>query len=333
MNILIIGGTRNIGYHLTQSLVDRGHQVTLLNRGVSQEDLPADIPRLRADRTDPQQLRRALHGRSFDVAVDMVLYRGEEAEVVTQLLRDAVGHYIFISTGQVYLVRQGIERPFKETDYAAPLLPAPPLNTYDYEEYLYGYEKSQVEDVLSAAFNDYGFPYTSLRIPMTNGERDTFQRLYSYYLRIRDGGPILAPDTPNHHLRHIYVHDVIEAIHRVIDRGDKTRGKAYNISQDETLSLEEFLNTMAQIMGMEAHVVRVERDVLESNGFLPDCSPFSERWMSSLDNSLSKRELEMQYTPVATYLEAIIKAYTQHPQPAPVGYRRRQAEKHLVTAT
>src|SRR5690606_30676324 len=130
MNILIIGGTRNIGYHLTQSLVERGEQVTLLNRGVSPDDLPAGIPRLRADRTDPQQLRRALHGRSFDVVVDMVLYRGEEAEVITQLLRDAVGHYLFISTGQVYLVRQGLERPFRETDYAAPLSPTPAPNTY-----------------------------------------------------------------------------------------------------------------------------------------------------------------------------------------------------------
>lgn len=333
MNILIIGGTRNIGYHLARSLIERGEQVTLLNRGISQDDLPPNIARLRADRTDPQQLRRALHGRSFDVVVDMVLYRGEEAEVITELLRDAVGHYIFISTGQVYLVRHGIERPFKEIDTAATLMPPPPLNTYDYEEYLYGYEKSQAEDVLAAAFRDHSFPYTSLRIPMVNGERDTFQRLYSYYLRIKDGGPILAPDTPNHALRHIYARDVVEAVQRVIDRSDKTKGRAYNISQEETLTLEAFLDILAQTMGMAAQVVRVERDVLESNGFLPDCSPFSERWMSDLDNNLSKRELDMQYTPVATYLQAIVHEYLKHPQPAPAGYRRRQAEKHLVTAT
>jgi nucleoside-diphosphate-sugar epimerase len=333
MNILIIGGTRNIGYHLAQSLIDRGEHVTLLNRGISRDDLPTQVPRLRADRTDPQQLRRALHGRSFDVVIDMVMYRGEEAEVITELLRDSVGHYLFISTGQVYLVRDGIERPFKETDYAAPLMPPPPVNTYDYEEYLYGYEKSQAEDFLAAAFRSHGFPYTSIRIPMVNGERDSFQRLYSYYLRIKDGGPILAPDTPNHGLRHIYARDVVEAVHRIIDRKDQTTGKAYNISQDETLSLESFLDILAKTMGMEANVVRVERDVLQANGFLPDCSPFSERWMSNLDNSLSKREFDMQYTPVATYLQAIVNEYLKNPQPAPAGYRRRQAEKHLVTAT
>jgi hypothetical protein len=39
------------------------------------------------------------------------------------------------------------------------------------------------------------------------------------------------------------------------------------------------------------------------------------------------------YTPVATYLQAVVDEYIRNPQPAPAGYRRRQAEKHLVTAT
>ena len=121
MKILVIGGTRNIGYFLVRRLYDQGHHLTLLNRGITRDDLPEDIARLRCDRTDIQQMRRALGDRRFDIAIDMTLYKGEEAEAVVDILGGQVGHYIFISTGQVYLVREGIPRPFKEADSAGPV--------------------------------------------------------------------------------------------------------------------------------------------------------------------------------------------------------------------
>jgi nucleoside-diphosphate-sugar epimerase len=330
MNILIIGGTRHMGYFLARRLLAAGHRITLLNRGISPDDLPGDIARLRCDRTDPHQLKRALSGRSFDVVVDMVLFKGVEAEVIAELLRGHVGHYLFLSTGQVYLVRDGLSRPFKESDYAGALIPSPEPLSYDYEEWMYGAEKRHAEDTLAAAYRDFGFPYTSLRLPMVNGQRDTMQRLYNYVLRIRDGGPILAPTTPNHRLRHVYAHDVVDALLRCIELGSYTQGKAYNITQEETLSLEAFLEIVGDALGMRPHIIRTDRDLLEANGFLPDCSPFSERWMSELDNTLSKRELGMQYTPVEDYLYQIVAHYQAHPQPVPAGYKRRASEKHLV---
>lgn len=329
MNILIIGGTRNIGHYLAEKLYRAGHRLTLLNRGISRDDLPQDIARLRCDRTDPQQLKRALSGRNFDVVIDTVLYKGAEAETIVQLLSGHVGHYIFLSTGQVYLVREGIQRPFKESDYEGPLMPAPAPVTYDHEEWTYGMEKRQAEDVLAQADN---FPFTSLRLPMVNSERDTFYRLYSYILRIKDGGPILAPERPDHLLRHVYAQDVVSTLLTLIETG-KGKGKAYNISQDETLSLDEFLAVVGDVVGMEPNIVRVERDLLEANGFLPDCSPFSDVWMSELDNTLSKTELGIRYTPVRTYIENIVAHYRANPPANPVSYRRRQSEKNLVTTT
>ncbi|MEZ4667979.1 MAG: NAD-dependent epimerase/dehydratase family protein [Anaerolineae bacterium] len=125
MNILIIGGTRNVGHFLTHALLNAGHTVTLLNRGKTADSLPEDIERLHADRTDPFQLERALIGREFDVVVDNALYKEQEAETVVRLLNGRVGHYIFLSTGQVYLVREGLERPFSEEDYDGRVMPAP----------------------------------------------------------------------------------------------------------------------------------------------------------------------------------------------------------------
>ncbi len=330
MDILIIGGTRNIGYFLAQHLLDEGHRLTILNRGVTRDELPVDLPRLHADRTDLQQMRRALEGRKFDAVVDMTMFKEQEAEDIVQILDGQVGHYIFVSTGQVYLIRAGLTRPFTETDYETPIVEAPEIHTYDYEEWLYGQGKSKAEDVFARAHKASGFPYTSLRLPMVNSERDGFNRLYGYVLRLRDGGPILVPDTPDYPLRHIYSHDVVSAISTLINTG-KGKGRAYNISQDETLTLDEFLDILGDVLGITPHIQRVERSVLEANGFLPDCSPYSDLWMSELDNSRSKAEFGMEYTPVRTYLEKIVAYYDQYDIPAPVSYRRRHAEKMLLT--
>jgi nucleoside-diphosphate-sugar epimerase len=329
MNVLIIGGTRNVGFFLAMAMHEAGHRVTILNRGITRDELPPAIERLRADRTDAAALKRALSGRSFDAVVDATLYNADEAKTICDLLHKRAGHYIFLSSGQVYLVRDGLARPFHERDYEGRLLPAPKPDTYAYEEWLYGMNKRNAEDVFLAAAKDRKFPVTILRLPMVNGERDHFHRLYSYVLRLQDGGPILVPTTPNYPLRHIYSDDVVRAIIRILESGSG-KGKAYNISQDESVSLEAFLGIVGGLLGVEPQIVRVNRDLLEANGFLPDCSPFSERWMSEPDNSLSKTELGITYTPLPIYLERIIRHYETHKPPKPTGYRRRRSEIKLV---
>ena len=326
MNVLIIGGTRNLGYFLAKRLLEENHRVTILNRGITEDPLPEEVARLRADRTYPNQMRRALAGREFDLVVDTVLYKPAEAENIVEILKGQIGQYVFISTGQVYLVRDGITFPAKEEDYEGPLKPEPEPNTYDYEEWLYGMEKRQVEDVMLAS---EGFPYTSLRLPMVNSERDTFNRLYGYILRLKDGGPILIPKTPNHPLRHIYAGDVVEAIMRILKTGTGKQ-RAYNISQDETLSINEFLMTLGDVLGIKPHIKEVERNILEANGFLPDCSPFSDMWMSVLDNTRSKTELGMTYTPMQAYLTKIVDYYKANPPSHPASYRRRHAELTIL---
>lgn len=324
-SILIIGGTRNLGHQLALELLRVGHRVTIFNRGRTPDELPAAVERLQGDRTDAAQLEAALNGRSFDAVVDNALYKEDEAHAIARMLQGKTGHYLFLSSGQVYLVREGLRGPFTEADYAGPVMPAPKIESYDYTEWLYGVDKRRVEDVLIRAWERGGFPFTCLRIPMVNSERDHFSRLYGYFLRLKDGGPLLAPDQPNLPLRHIYGKDVVRALVNLIETG-KGKGKAYNFAQDETLSHEAFVHLLAELMGVQADLRCYKRADLEADGFLPDCAPFAERWMSELDNRRSKDELGMTYTPLREYLAALVTHYSQHPPPKPASYLRRQAE-------
>ena len=323
--ILIIGGTRNMGHFLSRRLVEAGYDLTLLNRGITRDDLPASIHRLHVDRTNHRQMRRALLGKRFDVVVDFVLYNGDETRTVIELFRDNIEHYIALSSGQVYLVREGLKRPYRESDYDGDLMAAPEEISYAYEEWRYGVQKREVEDELRAEHARSGFPFTALRLPMVNSARDPHNRLYNYYLRLRDGGPILVPDAPDIALNHVDGLDVVEVIVDMIDSG-AGKGKAYNIAQDEHISHEEFLYALADIMGARAQLVTARRGDLVANGFLPDCAPFSERWMSALDNSLSKDDLGVCYTPLLETLAGLAQYYDTHRLPHPLTYRRRRAE-------
>ena len=323
--ILIIGGTGNMGHYLAKTLAESGADLTILNRGITKDELPDSIHRLHADRQDSRQLRRALLAKSFDIVIDFVLYHGVEAEAVIELFGGGIDHYMMISSGQVYLVRQGAQRPFREEDYEGPLMPAPEENSFAYEEWRYGMGKRAAEDRLQQAWMESKFPHTILRLPMVNSVRDPFGRFLNYFLRLRDGGEILAPETPNYALNHVYALDVVTAILGLIESG-QGKGQAFNIAQDETVSLDEFLAMTAELMNTQARIVRAKRNQLEANGFLPDCSPFSERWMSQLDNSRGKDALGISYTPLQDYLAQLVAFYSSHNVAAPLAYRRRRAE-------
>jgi nucleoside-diphosphate-sugar epimerase len=330
MRVLIIGGTRNLGPSIVQALLERGVDVTILNRGQTPDDLGPQITRLRGDRSDPRQLKAAVTTHDFDIVIDTTIYTGPEAQAVVELFAGRVERYTFLSTGQVYLVRPGLKRPFKESDYSGPVMGQPLRdNEIDYSNWLYGHDKRQAEDVFAAAWADAGFPYTSLRLPMVHSERDHYHRIYGYVRRLQDGGPILIPEGPSLPIQHVYGEDVVQAILRLWG-SDKGKGEAYNIGQDESVSLDEFLQMLAGFVDAPPKVLRVPREKLESAGLLPDCSPFSGRWMSALDNTRSKAKLGIKYTPFAIYLEKLARFFSRAPRRDFEEYSRREDELALA---
>src|SRR5215211_5732161 len=86
MQVLVVGGSQFNGFALVQELVRRGHDVTVLNRG----------------RTDRERMTEVLRGREFDCVHDMCAYHPEDVELMIDLLRDRVGHYVFVSSTVIY---------------------------------------------------------------------------------------------------------------------------------------------------------------------------------------------------------------------------------------
>lgn len=331
MHILLIGGTRFVGYQLAWQLLAADHHVTLLNRGHTPDPFGSRVERLIADRTTPD-FEQALAGRSFEVVIDFAAYTGTDARrSIATFGNGRIGHYIVISTGQVYLVRAGCPWPAQESDYDGPLLPEPAHDLTDQAEWRYRVNKRAMEDALTAAWEEDRFPATRLRLPMVNGERDHFRRLESYLWRILDGGPLLLPDGGTHVTRHVYGGSVVQAITSLLGQAE-VFGKAYNLCQDETPTLPALLTTLAELVGAPARLVPVPASALAANHLnLIEMSPFSDRWMSFLDPAKAKAALGFQHEPLRHYLEKIVTCFLNHPSATPpANYTQRQAELALA---
>ncbi len=301
----------------------------LFNRGTLPDAFGARVERLRGDRTT-SDFERLLARRSFDAAVDFAAYDGTDGRRAAEVLSGRVGHYVVISTGQVYLVREACPRPARESDYDGPLIPAP-ADAFHKGQWDYGMKKRALEDALVEAWEERRFPSTRLRLPMVNGERDHFRRLERYLWRLLDGGPLLLPDGGGRVTRHVYSGSAVRAILALLGRAD-THGKAYNLAQDETPTLGELLTLAAERLGAPARLVDIPASRIRAAGLDPLLlSPFSGTWMSFLDPARAKAELGFRHEPLGSYLDKIVACFlAEPPAEAPPGYEHRGAEIGLL---
>ncbi len=329
MHVLVIGGNRFVGWLLGWRLLAGDHQVTLLNRGRLQDPFGDRVERLTGDRTTAD-LDRLLAGRAFDAVVDLAAYTAEDGRRAAALLAGRTGHYVMISTGQVYLVREGCPRPAREEHYDGPVMarPADPADLWDWE---YGIGKRGCEDALAEAWARSGFPATRVRIPMVNGERDYLRRIEGYLWRLLDGGPLVLPEGGAHRVRHVYAGEVARFLAEVLGRRESF-GQAYNVAQEETPKLSELVQRLKDLVASRAEIVAVPLERIRAAGLDPvKVSPFSGRWMSFLDPSRARRELGFVHEPLDGYLGKIVASFLAHP-PAdrPEGYAAREEERAVA---
>jgi hypothetical protein len=98
MKILLLGGPKFLGRHIIEAVLEDGHELTLFNRGQTFPDLFPQVEKLRGNRDGNLA---SLQNRSWDAAIPAVTCRASYANP-REVLKDAVGHYTFISSLSVY---------------------------------------------------------------------------------------------------------------------------------------------------------------------------------------------------------------------------------------
>ena len=325
--ILLVGGSGFMGRHASRALATAGHHVTVLARHAQPGDGVAFVT---CDRSDTAALARALEGLHFDLTVDFLAWDAADVERLLKVPHAALGRYVMISTGQVYLIARGSEPPYREDAADADLIDAPAEGSRDRAGWDYGVGKRRAEKVLLALRGTHGVRAMALRLPIVQGAGDGSLRLWAWIERMLDGGPILVPDAGTRLTRHLWAGDVARATAWLAEH-DAPRQAFYNLAQPETLPLRELLDRIAHAAGLTPTFVDVSWEELRAAGFDEDMAPYSGRWASRLDPTRAAEEWGFATTRVGEYLPQVVRWHLEHrPSASHAGYASRAREREFA---
>lgn len=213
LRILLLGGTRFIGVHMTELALARGHEVTHFNRGRSSEAMPG-VERLLGDRDGQLQ---SLEGRDFDAVIDNSGYVPRHVRLSAELLSRRVPQYVFISSISVY------------PDFSVPRDETSPVDTLADETIekvdgdTYGPLKALCEQAAERALPG---KVTIIRPGLIVGPHDNTDRFTYWPARAARGGDMLCPGTPRDGIQIIDARDLAAF---TLDAIERRRFGVYNL--------------------------------------------------------------------------------------------------------
>ena len=320
MKILMIGGNGNISWFCTRYLLDAGHDVYELHRGVTystRRDIHPDAKIIKADIRDVEETRRVLAGVTFDVVCDFITYNGQQAKNAVNLFENICSQYIVISSDVVY--KRDIRfLPFTEN--------TPIRSKEGASSYILG--KLELEEVFWKAYTEKGFPVTVVRpgytydtiLPVSIGHN-----CWTAIEKILQGYPLLIGGEGNSIWNMTNSRDFAKAFVGLVGNRDAV-GEAFDIASDEWITWNEASEILLRALGVNSNSVfhvPYER-ALHLPEFQPDDMNYDRMWHSIRTNEKIKKFVP-KFNPRVSLEEGInlsLKWLWEKPQ------RRRIVEKY-----
>jgi 2'-hydroxyisoflavone reductase len=265
MSILILGGTGFTGPFQVKYALERGHKVTVFNRGKTKPgELPEGVEQLIGDRNGQLD---ALKGRKWDVVIDNPTSVPVWVRDAAQILKGNVDRYVFISTISVYAEHS---TPGKEEDA--------PLAKYEGEDAM----KETRDTLIASQFKLYGplkalseaeaekwFPGKTLviRPGLIVGPGDQTDRFTYWPVRIDRGGEVLAPGNPADPVQFIDARDIAEWTIRMVENG--ATGVYNATGPTQPIGIGEMLDGIKGALKSDAKFTWADAEFLEAQKVAP----------------------------------------------------------------
>ncbi|WP_042452807.1 NAD-dependent epimerase/dehydratase family protein [Streptacidiphilus jiangxiensis] len=197
MRLLVIGGSVFVGRAFAEEGVRRGWEVTVFNRGRTQDD-PAGVRSLRGDRTDEADLAALAAAGPYDAVVDVCGYVPTEVARSAAALAQSADAYLFVSTINVYPDYPALPTDESSRRHGGRADAGPGEGDY-------GWLKDGCEQAVRAAFPGR---VVVLQPGMIVGPHDRARRTTAWLRRAARGGRMAVPGTADRALRLIDVRDL-----------------------------------------------------------------------------------------------------------------------------
>lgn len=248
MKLLILGGTVFVGRHLVARAIERGHTLTLLNRGRQNAELFPEVEKLRGDRDGDLSV---LHGRAFDCVIDTCGYTPAQMHAVVAALGPQVPYYLFISSISAY----GLFPPGRHYDESTPLAAG---------DADYGACKARCEEVIEAAWPGR---VAQVRPGLIVGPHDATERFTYWPRRVARGGTMLVPGQPDNPLQWIDVRDLANWCIHLCEQG--ICGQFNAVGPAGCASFGELIERCRQVTQSDARPFWVGDATLLAHGVAP----------------------------------------------------------------
>jgi len=255
LSILILGGTGFIGPHMVREALRRGHDVTLFNRGRTNDDLFPDLETITGDRDGGLD---GLVGRKWDAVIDNSGYIPRHVQDSARLLAPNVGQYLYISTVAVY------------ADFNIVNTEDSPLASIDDESIeevtgqTYGPLKALCEKRAEAEVP--ADKLCILRPTYICGPGDHTDRFTYWPVRTREGGAMLWPGSPSDAIQIIDVRDLAVF---TVDSLDRHITGIYNmVNPVGSYTMGDLLADSAAISAADVEAIWVSEPFLYEQGLI-----------------------------------------------------------------
>ena len=253
MRTLVIGGTGPTGPFIVKGLLERGHNVAILNRGShDSEEIPSNVERIIADPHFEETLREVLDRKKFD----LIIASYGRLRIIAKIAGDYTERLISIGGSPGYrgmrfpeaVFPNGLQVPLPET--------APKIATED--EFRFGYLMQISEDAVLDGHKEGRYQATHLRYPLIYGPRQPIPCEWWVIKRILDKRKsIILPDGGLTIITRGYAENMAEAVLCAVDNRDNASGKIYNCGDDRQLTMAQWVQVIAKTMNSELDIISV----------------------------------------------------------------------------
>lgn len=242
---LLIGGTGPTGPHLLAGLLDRGLDVTMFHTGRHEIPGQPDVPHIHGDPFSAEGIAQALGQTDYDV----VIATYGRVKLIARHFAELCQQFLFVGGTPVYrgmvhpedLDPPGLPTPVRE-DHPRVAAESDPTHRYGVAAI------RRVEDAVFALDSDGAFDATVFRYPTIYGPRNPHPWEWTIVGRAVDRRPfVFVPDDGRGTHSRCGARNAAHSLLLAIDRPNAAAGKAYNVADDQVVSIRQWAEITAAL--------------------------------------------------------------------------------------
>jgi nucleoside-diphosphate-sugar epimerase len=311
MKILFIGGTGLLSSACSDLVLERGHELFLLNRSVSaKHPAPAGSVVLQGDiHADEAHLAALVAGHRFDAVVDFIAYTADDIERDLRLFNDKAGQFLFISSASAY---QKPPRHYLITEET-------PLENPFWQ---YARDKIACEERLIKAYQDIGFPFTIVRPSLTYGPSqiplclNNWKHPWTVIDRMKQGKPVIVPGDGTSLWVLTWAADFARGLVGLLGN-PRAIGQAFHITSNEVLTWDQIYLEVFNALGLEPKIVHLPSDLIAAYWPHATGSLIGDKANSVVFDNAKIKRLVSDFDPKVRWAEGVRRSlawYESHPE-------------------